>query len=281
MLDKTSTFVRVVLCVTFAARAASAQEATDAAGPTPGADGPIQLNLPRGRVVLDAYAEINLSSGAVFEPFSLAPDVWYGATDEITVGLVHSTKAASGFIGAVGDSLCLTGAEGGCADFYRGFGLEGRYPVKLSQLVAAVTGGVYARNLSPFQLAIKLGMVGRWQKDKLAVELSPNLFFGLTNRAPGAVGMEVFAGNQEVLNLPVTGLYTVAPKIDAALQTGLVLPFQSTGDGYAVPLSIGAHYHVNESLNVNAAFTLPALIGGGSQTGFDARTFTLGGTYAF
>ena len=48
-----------------------------------------------------------------------------------------------------------------------------------------------------------------------------------------------------------------------------------------MPLTLGGFYHVNESINATLAFTLPRLIAGGSQTGFDARTITLGGTYAF
>jgi hypothetical protein len=65
------------------------------------------------------------------------------------------------------------------------------------------------------------------------------------------------------------------------VQLGFILPFEGLGDNYAIPLSIGGSYHVNESLNVNGAFTLLKLIGGGSGAGFDGRSLTLGGTYAF
>ena len=175
------------------------------------------MTLPKGRVLLDAFFEINLASGAEFKPFSLSPDVWYGATDDITVGLVHSAVGTSGFIGGTGESLCLAGTGGGCADVYHNVGVDVRYKLKTGMLAYAAEGGLYA----------------------------------------------------------------ITPKISAALQLGVFLPFENTDTTYRIPLSIGGHYQVNESINVNLAFSLPAVAGGGLVTGFDARTITLGGTYAF
>ncbi|HEU4729619.1 MAG TPA: hypothetical protein VFT22_17105 [Kofleriaceae bacterium] len=256
-----------------------AAEASATAG-----EGADQLTLPSGRLLLNAFVEINLSTDLAFKPVSLSPDLWYGATPDITVGLIHSSVGASGFIGGVGDSLCLTGTDNGCSDLYKNVGLDVRYKLKNGQLAYAVDGGLYVTSFDPLVLALKAGGVARWHQGPLAVETAPNLFVGLTNRTTnqmaGGVTVEVTT-NGEVFNLPVAAIYTVAPKIDVDAQTGVVLPFENTGDTYRVPFSIGGHFHVNESLNINAAFTLLAVVGGGSQTGFDGRTFTLGGTYAF
>jgi hypothetical protein len=239
------------------------------------------VTLPKGRVLLDAYLEMNLVSGAEFKPFSLSPDVWYGVTDDITVGLVHSAVGGSGFIGGVGESLCLAGTGGGCADVYHNFGVDARYKLKTGNLAYAAEGGLYVAAFDPdFVMAVKLGAVARWQQGKIAAEVSPNLFIGVTGRTVGEGATEVTV-NGEVLNLPITGLYEITPKISAALQLGAVVPFENTGDTYRIPLSIGGHFAVNESINVNLAFSLLAVAGGGSATGFDARTLTLGGTYAF
>lgn len=298
MLHKTFTFACVVIGAS--AQLARAQPAVDPASPPPditaptsdpipaaeaplfGGDAVEQLTLPRGRLVLEGFLEINLSDGAVFKPFSITPDLWYGATPEITVGLIHSTRGATGFIGGFGDALCLVGEDNGCGELYPGFGVDVRYPVKTGQLSWAADGGLFFRSLDPVQLAVKLGAVARYRhSDKIVIEASPNLFIGLTNREPEAMGLVVAATNGEVLNLPVTGLYEVAPKISVSLQLGVVLPFQNTGDFYAIPLSIGGHYVVDQSLAVNAAFSLPVLIGGSDAAGVDIRSLTLGGTYAF
>ena len=110
MLAKTSTIACVVFGVLFA-RGAYAQPDPDSeakpteAGPAAGADGADQLTLPKGRLLLDASLIASLVSGSEFKPFSLSPDVWYGATDDITVGLVHSIAGVTGFIGFPGSSL--------------------------------------------------------------------------------------------------------------------------------------------------------------------------------
>jgi hypothetical protein len=277
MLDKTSVLVCVVLGATLSiARADTEPEADPGTAPhaasTPSGDGNDQLTLPKGRLVLNALFEANLSDSLIFKPFSITPDVWYGVNDDLTVGLVHSGMGGSGFIGSVGDSLCLAGNSSGCGDIYHNVGLDVRYRLKTGPLSYAVDGGVYALSIDPLAIAVKLGFSGRWHKDKLAVEFQPNVFIGVTERDSGGV--------TEIVNIPVTGYYTVAPKIALSAQTGAVLPVDNTGDTFRIPLSIGAHYTLNESLNLFLAFTFPAIVAG-SNGGIDARTLTLGATYAF
>jgi hypothetical protein len=290
MLAKTSTLACVVLGTMFPVHLATAQAQPVVApnGAGSAADATYQLTLPPGRLLLEAFAEMNLSSGAVFKPFSLAPDVWYGATPELTVGLVHSGRAATGFIGTFGDSLCLTGVENGCPDVYHNVGLAARYQLPRSPgaFVWAIDGGLYASNLDPFALAIKLGVVSRWQQsEKLVVELSPSLFLGVTERDNVL--------NKETLYIPATAAYTVAPQTAVALQLGFVLPIEDIAEAYAIPLSIGAHREINESLTLHLTFSLPRLIAGSPDEvmgmpapgtlpdGLDVRTLTLGGSYAF
>lgn len=296
MRAKTTTLSCVVFGATLFAARANADPETEpdadadappavAAGATGAAAGADQVTLPKGRLLLDAFVEANLSSGAVFKPLSISPDLWYGATDDITVGLVHSAAGGSGVVGGVGNSLCLTGVDNGCADLYPGFGIDARYKLKTGTFAWAADAGVYALHLAdPLEIAAKLGAVGRWHSGQLAIELEPNLFIGLTNRT---VAMMVGTGtvdvalNRDILSLPVTALYSVTSAVAVSLQVAAVLPFEDAGDTYAIPLSIGGHYLVSDSFHLGLAFSLPQLVGGGAQTGFDARSLTLGGTYAF
>ena len=271
MLEKTTALVCVALgAMLSTARADDDTESKPAAEATASADGGDQLTLPKGRLLLNAFLGVNLNE--VGKPISLSPDIWYGVTDDITVGLVHSGVGASGFIGVVGTSLCLTGADNGCANLYSNVGADIRYKLKNGMLAYAVDAGVFVAdvNAGSLTLVAKLGAVARWHSGPLAVEVQPNAAIGITNRDAVV----------DTINLPATVLYTVAPKIDVAGQTGFVLPLKDTGNTYALPLSIGAFFHVNESLTANAAFSLPRLIAG-SAGGTDFRTLTLGGTYAF
>jgi hypothetical protein len=156
-------------------------------GPAPAGDGggTDQLTLPKGRLLLSAFVEVGLNNGAAFKPISISPDIWYGATDEITVGLVHSGVGRTGFIGAAGDALCLTGTSNGCAKLYNELSADVRYKLAFGGPTMAWAADVALTfaSLSPSALAAKAGAVGRVTiSPQLAVELEPALFFGLTNR---------------------------------------------------------------------------------------------------
>jgi hypothetical protein len=240
--------------------------------------------LPKGKLVLDAQLQMSLSSGAVFKPVSLAPDLWYGVTDDLSLGIVHSTTGETGFIQGAGDGLCFTGAgtttdPGGCPNFYNKVGIDGRYRLKKP---LALDVGLYINSINdPFLLDLKIGIDGRWTWDKVSLELQPSIFIGLTNREPPMVMPPAVAsgGNTEVLFIPATLAYRVAPKADIALQAGLVLPFSNTSDTWTIPLAIAARYALTPKFGLGLAFSFPKLIGGTSTA--DARSLTLGGTYAF
>ncbi|MEO6773211.1 MAG: hypothetical protein ABI467_09325 [Kofleriaceae bacterium] len=261
------------------ARAEDADQPVPAAAPAAAsATAGDSFVLPAGKLLLDAQLELNLTSGAAFKPVSLAPDLWYGVNDDLSLGLVHSGLAETGFIGAVGDSLCFTGSSNGCAHVYNKVGLDGRY--RLAKPFA-LDAGLYINSISdPFMLDLKVGIDGRWSWDKVSLELQPSLLIGLTNRSPATVmGMAVGTGNSEYLYIPATLAYRVAPRADLAFQTGLVLPFTDTSNAWAIPLAIAGRYALSPNFGLGLAFSFPDLIGGNSTA--DVRTLTLGGTYAF
>ena len=289
MLAKNTTIAGVVLGMLFAARAHaqpdpdSETKPLDAAAAAAGGEGGEQLTLQKGRLVVNGYLAIGLSTDSTFKPISLSPDVWYGVTDDITAGLVHSAVGTTGFIGGVGESLCVSGS-GSCGDLYKNVGAEARYKLKMSGIALAVNGGLYSGHVTDLKLLeLKAGAVARLQKGPLAFEAAPNLLIAVTDRSSSTTvnGVTITAGNRDTLNLPATALYTLNPMITLAAQTGLVLPLEDTADAYSVPLSVGAFYKVNDQLNVTAAFSLLSLVGGGSGNGIDARSLTLGGSYAF
>jgi opacity protein-like surface antigen len=240
------------------------------------------FNLPKGQLFIDAFFTMDLSINVAGQGISLSPDIWYGITDDITVGLVHSTVGETGFLGGIGDSLCFSGKTGECASFYNNVGADLRYRLKAPWSVDA---GLFIDSFSPdFDLGVKLGIDGRWRFGKIGLEIQPNLFIELTNRESGADKSATSPeepGNEEALRIPVTGSFTVIPKLDVYLQTGLDLPFDRAGDFFAIPLSIGARYAVTPKLSLGLAFTLTQLVGGSAlDTGADFRVIQLGGSYA-
>jgi opacity protein-like surface antigen len=233
----------------------------------------LQLTLPGGKVFLDAFLEVNLSKDFAFKPVSIAPDIWYGVSDDLTLGLIHSSRGATGLFGGSGDGLCLTGKTKGCPHVYDNIGLDARYHlVRQGILTLAADGGLYAMTFDPFKLDLKLGAIARLQSGAFSFELGPNIFIGLNKRS---------AGNKEVLAVPATFMYAVVPKVGIAAQFGLLVPFADTSLTMFGG-SLGVQYFATDKLMLDAVFSLPALAGGSKVAdGMDMRTFTLGVGYAF
>jgi hypothetical protein len=232
-----------------------------------------QLTLQGGHALIDAFLEVNLSKDLALKPVSIAPDLWYGVSDDLTLGLVHSGRGATGLFGSAGNGLCLTGKSKGCPHVYDNIGLDARYHlVRQGAFTLAADGGLYAMTFDPFELALKLGAIARVQGGAFSFELGPNLFIGLNKRG---------AGNQEVLTVPGTFMYALSPQLALALQLGLWIPFVDTSLGMFGG-SLGVQYFATDHFILDAAFSLPALVGGSAvKDGVDIRTFTLGVGYAF
>lgn len=282
----TSALAALALLGAGAARA-QAQPATDEEAPeanttaaTNGATTAVvptdRMTLPKGAVLITVDLGVNLSKDAVGKPVSLAPDVWYGVSDKLSLGLVHSTRGAYGLVGATGNSLCLTGEDNGCAKLYDSVGADVRYQAYETPgdgIGVAVDGGLLVSSFDPLTLDLKVGGIVHLRSGQLALDASPAIAIGLTERD---------AGNKETLSLPVSVHYAVAPKVTLSAQSGVVAPLEKAADLYTVPLSVGGSYAISPKAFVGAAFTLPAVIGGKDVVvdGADLRTFTIGAGYA-
>jgi hypothetical protein len=233
----------------------------------------LQLTLPGGKVFLDAFLEVNLSKDLAFKPVSLAPDLWYGVSDDLTLGLVHSTRGATGLWGLAGDGLCLTGKSNGCPKIYDNLGVDARYHLwRKGGIALAADGGLYAVALDPFELSLKLGAIAHLGTGAFSFEFAPNIFVGITKRS---------AGNKEMLSIPATFMYALPMRLGIAAQLGVFIPFDNT-DFYMLSGSLGVQYFATDHLILDAVFSLPALAGGSAvPNGTDLRTFILGVAYAF
>jgi len=235
---------------------------------TPAEEPPIVMTAAKGSLFVMAHLDINLSKDAAFKPVSLAPDIWYGATEKLSIGLTHSGLASSGFWGGAGAGICLTGKDKGCADTYSNGGLQARYDLSGSVDGLALEGGFIVRDFDPFVLTGKLGAVMTKEMGAVQLALAPNLQFGLTER-------EML--NKEVLNIPVSLMYGLNETVVIGGQTGISLPLSDTGDTWRLPVSLVGQALLSEKYYAFGAFTLTSLAGGDLlPTGFDARVLTLG-----
>jgi hypothetical protein len=116
--------------------------------------------LPRGALAAELTVEANLAYSYKAAPLSLAPDLWWGATDALTLGLVHSNASLDRF--DPGASVCVrTDDVLYCDSAYHGSGLDARYRVADDgAFELAPRARVLVRDTDPFKPALTIGALG-------------------------------------------------------------------------------------------------------------------------
>ena len=238
------------------------------------------MMLGPGHMALVGLLQIGLSASSAgagagaFEPVSIAPDLWYGVSDKLDAGVVTSVTGTSGFWsgqeillggGVGGSGLCITGKDRGCPRVFDNLGVAAHYLLSSDASVSvAADGGLFAASFDPFALRLKVGVVGMWHSRRIAVELAPSMFLGLTQRNVDVTTGR--GGNREVANLPVTVMYMVLPGLTLGLQSGVTgvidPPSLSSGGTYSVPVALGAMYHLSPQLMIGGAFSFDRVAGG-------------------
>ncbi len=225
------------------------------------------LTLPKGKINVAVNAELELSVDKVAKPLSLSPDVSYGITDALTVALVHSRYATTGFRAAAGGGLCLTGTDGGCVAAYNNVGVEGWHRVPSGTLAVAAGGGLHATNLDAGFYAAKLGLKARYTSGLLAVNALPSVLVAMTERED-ATGARL---NQDTLWVPVQLTYRAVDAVTVGVGSGIKGPLSGFGDAWQVPLGFMGLYAIDSALAVGASFTFGQIVGGADATGVDYR----------
>jgi hypothetical protein len=240
------------------------------------------LTLRQDMVEIWAPLQSNLSSDRVGEPVFLNPSIYYGLTDQWSVGLRH-------FLG-----VCLGDEEAGCAQTYNDVSVETVYglgtqgPVNLAARLA-----VNWAPIDPSAWSGEIGALARGNLGPVTVLVAPALNFGLSDRdeAVKVTGSPISLGsysvlvptgsvdNREYLLLPATVQVQVTPAIAAvgaiAANGPLNPEIGGYGDYYTVPVSLGAVWTPMRTLDVGAHFTWTNLAGKESDA-----AFRVGGLFA-
>lgn len=189
---------------------------------------------------------LNLSDGAVGDPISLAPDLYYGLDQRITLGYFHDT------------GICISGD--GCSGAYDDFGVEALYSLIYDgTVVMAARAGVTFDPLDPFTGGVHVGLPVRVGAGDLAVLLDPRLYVGVFNRDL----------REELLDVPVQLQYQLTDQNALLLSSGLRGPLSGFGDAVEVPVGVGALFTIARRVDVGGELVFPNLAGRGG--GVDQR----------
>lgn len=202
------------------------------------------LVLPHGAIDARASVEVSLNARHVADPISLAPDVWYGVRDDVTIGVITSGDALPRI--QVGDGLCH-----GCARLYDNLGLDLR--VRVSRQVA-FESQVVLRSFDPWKPSWRPGLRVHVARGAFAVDVAPQLWLGLAN---------VDRGNADELNVPLWGRLFFGPA-EAWLFTGMRGELAGFGETYAIPIAVGFAVDVHDT-EIGAQAGLPELLGPQNQ----------------
>lgn len=224
------------------------------------------LVLARGELEARLVLDAGLPRSEIGRPLSISPDVWYGVTERLTIGLIHSAAAVD--VVDARASFCLRGDFTTCDRAYRGSGLDARWLWRDGPLSVAPRARLLLREVDPIKPAIAIGALARWSRGAFAVTSDPYLRLGIANRN---------RGNRAALVVPIWLAAQPFARATIALHTGWDGELATWRDGWHVPFALEAVVRVTAHLDIGFSAGFPQLIG--PQNTEKERAMTLSVAY--
>jgi len=234
-------------------------------------------NLNAGGLMVYGNITVSMSKELVGKPITIAPDVYYGVNDQLTVGLVHQP----GFIANYGGGICANGKKKTagveidyCGKTYNNVGAEALYALMNGATSLSAQAGFHMADIDNSIMQLHLGVAGRWGSGNLGIFFNPMLAIGLNKRdgAKDPTTGATVGGNKEHIMIPVRVAFQATPVLSPFLDTGIGGPLDGFGDAYGVPLGIGALFGASPNLSVGAEFLFPEVAGGADVPKGASRT---------
>jgi hypothetical protein len=226
------------------------------------------LVLDAGMITADAVLELSISRNQIWDPASLAADISYGVTGDLTIGVVHSARALG--VIRTGDGLCFRGSAHLCREAYANTGVDVRYALWRGRLSVAARLRTVIGSYEPWKPSVRPGAVVRWRYGRFSVTADAHFQFGLANR---------LHGNRDWLRVPVWIAVQPARRIALAFRLGVEGELATWEDTYQLPLGLEATVRATEHVDISAFAGFPAL--GGPQNRFITRVawISIGGRW--
>jgi hypothetical protein len=197
---------------------------------------------------------MNLTQNFVGKPIFLAPSVYYGVDDLLSVGITHSL------------GFCLRGC--GIFNLYNDVAAEAVFQLNgpRTRTQFAMVGGVDVSNFNPLLAGLHYGVNGRLVLGPLALSFKPRFYIGLTNRNATIVVAGQFSGltyGKERVDVPIQLQLQIFSHLALFAQSGFAAPIEGAGipntgffDQYVIPLGGGLLISVTNRFDIGlmAAF---------------------------
>lgn len=215
------------------------------------------LTLAQHKWSLALTFEVESSADRLAKPIAIAPDVAYGVTDQLTLAVVHSKFAVTGFRAVTGGGVCV-GSDTACAHVYNNVGAEATYGLRTGSPAIAVVGGVHAMDLDAGFYDAKLGARLRYTRGRAGVTALPSILIAMTERTDEMGARR----NKDLYYIPLLATYKVVPALTVGLGSGVKGVLNDLGNTWELPLGVIATYAVNRQITVGASFVFGKLLGG-------------------
>ena len=239
---------------------------------------------PRTRVAASERATLSVDKPLVFIPFvtpkapsmtlaagtvqmqttlemgdqtSLAPDISIGMSDELTISLISSSSAMSGFRGSAGSGICISD---GCERRLVDGGVEALFNVHRGVMPIAFDVGVLASSFGPQHTDLKLGIKTKIVGSHAYLVASPNLWLSLDER------------HADQLMVPVSGWVKLGDALALGVGSGVKGPLRHLDDSWAVPAGALIQVSPLKTLQLGASLVFGKALAGDAvmDAGFDA-----------
>jgi hypothetical protein len=206
---------------------------------------------PAGMVSARVLLDMNLSAGLAGQPVSLAPDIYYSATDKLQFGLLH--EGPMGWQARPGVGICFTGKDNGCPHVYDNVGFDAMYGLAYGKLHLSAHGSLFVNSFDTGSTSLAVGLAGKAHlSEKVAVFFDPKVAIALSERD---------TTNDDALYIPLELEFQVAVPTTLKLLTGLSGGFTDFGDNYQIPFGIGLVQNLNKNFDLGARFSFDNLLG--------------------
>ena len=210
--------------------------------------------------------EIWVRKDFVAHPLSYAPDIYWGATPRLTIGLIHSDASLDRI--DAGASFCFLPSDiSTCHDLYRGSGADVIYSLLAGQFSLAPRFRAVIRDVDPFKPAVTLGALVRWTTGRYAITSDPYVRLPLYNHDQG---------NRAALVVPLWLALQPTRGFALALHTGFDGDFAVLADGWHMPLGLVAQFRLGNQIDLGIEGGWGKLLGPQHDAGLGALMVTAG-----
>jgi hypothetical protein len=205
---------------------------------------------PAGMLSARLLLDINMSADNVGKPISLVPDLYYGVTDKLQLGLLHD--GPMGWQSRPGLGLCLTGKDNGCPKVYDNIGFDMMYGLAFGAVQLSAHGSLFVTSFDPSTTSLALGAAGKVHvSEHVAVVFDPKIAIALSDRST----------NDDALYIPLELEYQLGAPTTFKVLSGISGSLSSFGDTYQAPLGLGLVQNLTTHLDLGARFSFDNLLG--------------------